>query len=561
MKIKSVAFFSIAVIALLSVAQAGDIYIAQSSAGADSGADCADAHSAAWFNSNASGGNTYHLCGTFSGTSGVTMLSVPVSGTASSPLIILFERGAIMRSPRWPAGTYLDDGSSGGAIAVSNKNYVIIDGGSNGVIANEDSNGSATNGTGKANAKTSYGVYLRGSNLIVRNLTIRNIYVINGNDTSTPATDTADIHIDSPATNISICNNTLNNSMQGIMSFATGSGPQNNDCQSNTFAAGLNFFLNSLDDHGWQMAINPSGAAAPNIYANSFGSDENWANGPSASIWHTDGVIAYPTVSNVVITPYIYNNVFNGALANGVAGDGSPTGFVFCTYGAGYSNSGAACSIFNNVIVSTLTNGGAAAMWLGGDSGYVVGPHKIFNNTIVNNQWNITGTNSAASASWYTIQNNIIRSVQSGQFLFDNGISSSKMLNINFNVYYNTAQQSWDWHGISNSFANWKSSCSAGGGNGCDSASVYGDPQLDSSYQLTSASNAKAMGTNLSSLCTGQMAPLCYDKPPSVGKGGSLVGSNQRPSSGAWDAGAYQYSSGSGAQNPAPPTGLAATVQ
>jgi hypothetical protein len=546
---------------LMSAAFASDIYIAQSTTGGNSGADCADAHSAAWFNSNATGGNTYHLCGTFQGSSGTTMLTVPASGTSSAPLIILFESGAKMISPRWLAGTYLDDGSSGGAISVNNKNYVIVDGGTNGLIANEDANGNPQNGTGLANSNTSYGVYVKGSNIIVRNLTIRNIYVINGNDTSTPATDTADVHIDSPATNISICNNYLGNAMQGIMSFATGSGAQNNDCQNNNFAAGLNFFLNSLDDHGWQMAINPSGASAPNIYANNFGSDANWSNGPSASIWHTDGIIAYPTVSGVVITPYIYNNIFNGALANGVAGDGSPTGFVFCTYGAGYSNSGASCSIFNNVIVSTLTSGGAAAMWLGGDAGYVVGPHQIYNNTIINNQWNITGTNSAATASWYKVKNNIIQSVQAGgQFLFDNGISVPRMLNINSNVYYDAAQESWAWNGISGSFAAWKTNCSAGGGAGCDANSTYSYPQLNATYQPTSTSPGNGKSENLSSLCTGQMAPLCSDKPPSVGRGGSLSGNNARPSSGAWDAGAYQYASGGGSA-PAAPTGLSAAVQ
>jgi len=563
---KRLALLGSLLLVLMSVARASDIYLAQTAQGGDTGADCADAKAYTYFNSSATGGNTYHLCGTFTGASGTTMLTVPASGTSSAPLIILFETNAIMQSPRWLAGTYLDDGSSGGAIAIINKSYVIVDGGTNGIIQNTDNGTRNTatclNGTGTGGkcgtSNTSFGLYAKGSNIIIRNLTIRDIYNISGNDVATPTTDTADIHIDDPTTNISICNNTLTNAMQGLISFATGSGAQNNDCQSNTFAAGQNIFLNTTDDHGWQVDMNPSAASAPNIYANNFGSGANWSNGPSADIWHTDGIINYSTANGVVATPYIYNNLFYGALGNGVAGDGSPTGFIFCTYGSGYSNSGTACNIFNNVIVDTQGNSGSsgAAMWLGGDSGYVVGPHNIYNNTFVNTRWNITGTNSAAKSGWYTIQNNITSSNQTqNQFLFDDGISTYPMLNINYNVYYGPNQADWTWHGNSSSFATWKTNCFGGNGTGCDSASVYGNPNLTASYQLQSGSNGIGEGTNLTSLCTGQLAPLCFDKPPNVGAGGSLSGNNARPSSGAWDAGAYQYSSGV-----VPPAGLVATV-
>src|SRR5437763_1113012 len=74
---------------------AADIYITQNTSGGDSGANCANAHSASWFNSNASGGNIYHLCGTFTGTAGQNMLVAP-AGSAGNTLTILFEPGAIM---------------------------------------------------------------------------------------------------------------------------------------------------------------------------------------------------------------------------------------------------------------------------------------------------------------------------------------------------------------------------------------------------------------------------------------------------------------------------------
>lgn len=536
---------------LCGIAHAADVYITQATSGGDTGVNCANAHSASWFNSNATGGNTYHLCGTFTGLTGTTMLTVPASGSNGSPLIILFEAGAIMQSQRWVAGTFLGDGTPGGAIAIVSKDYVIIDGGTNGIIQNTD-NGTVNtatclSGTGTGGkcgtAATSFGIYAKGNNLIIRNLNIRDIYNVSGADTASLAQVTADVYVDSPATNVSVCNNTLNNSNIGLISYATGSGSQNNDCQSNTAASGINVFLNTLDDHAWQMAFVPSAAAAPNVYAHQIGTDAGWAAAPSASAWHTDGIITFPTNSSVAATMYIYNNLFYGALADGVAGHGSPTGFVFCSYGAGYTGSGAVCNIFNNVIVSTLTNGGAAGVWLGGDSGYVVGPHKIYNNTIIDHQWAITATNSAATANWYTVKNNIIQSVQSGgRFLFDSGTTDAfSMLNFNTNTYYNVAQQSWVWNGFHNSFSAWKTDCSNGGGTGCDAAGSYGDAGLDVNYKIGSSSNAHGIGENLTSLCSGQMAPLCSDKPPTIGQGGSLGGNNARPSSGAWDAGAYQY--------------------
>jgi len=79
--------------ALPTLSVAKDIYITQNTAGSDSGTDCADAHSVSWFNTNQSAGNTYHMCGTFTGGAGSTMLSVS-GGSAGSTKTILFEAGA-----------------------------------------------------------------------------------------------------------------------------------------------------------------------------------------------------------------------------------------------------------------------------------------------------------------------------------------------------------------------------------------------------------------------------------------------------------------------------------
>ena len=129
------------VLVLASLAYASDIYIAQNSAGGNTGADCADAHSASWFNSNAIGGNTYHLCGTFTGTAGSTMLTPPNSGSSGNPVKRAFESGAVLTAPYW---------GGNGAINVNGLSYITIDGsaGGNGPACGEVSQAEvACNGT------------------------------------------------------------------------------------------------------------------------------------------------------------------------------------------------------------------------------------------------------------------------------------------------------------------------------------------------------------------------------------------------------------------------------
>lgn len=160
------------VLLLASFVYGADIYITQNTSGANTGADCANAHSAAWFNANATGGNTYHLCGTFTGAANSTMLTIPVSGSAGNILYVLFETGAVLTSPQWHAN---------GAIYITGKSYVTIDGGTNGLIENTD------NGTSKTYHAYSAGILASGSYLTIKNLTINNIYQNEGSSPSATA--------------------------------------------------------------------------------------------------------------------------------------------------------------------------------------------------------------------------------------------------------------------------------------------------------------------------------------------------------------------------------------
>jgi len=85
----------------------------------------------AWFNNSTSWGTaanqigpgtTVHLCGTFTGAAGSTMLTVKVAAAVETPSRIKFESGALLTAPYWA-------GAGGGAIKVANQSYIVIDGG------------------------------------------------------------------------------------------------------------------------------------------------------------------------------------------------------------------------------------------------------------------------------------------------------------------------------------------------------------------------------------------------------------------------------------------------
>ena len=149
---------------LAVAASAQNIYVAQSAAGANSGADCSNAHPASWFNSSSQivPGVTVHLCGTIS-----TMLRVPADGASGQPVTILFEPNAKISLAYFTSTT--------GLIDISNRKWVVIDGGSNGIIE------LTGNGTSLAHQSDGYGVAVNGaSNFTIKNLKIQNLYVRTG---------------------------------------------------------------------------------------------------------------------------------------------------------------------------------------------------------------------------------------------------------------------------------------------------------------------------------------------------------------------------------------------
>lgn len=106
-------FIFVAVLCLVGTASAADYYVNQSSAGGDTGADCANAKSLIWFNSNGAAGDTAIMC------DGAYTTQINPSNTGTSGNYI----------------TYIADDQYGAVVSTSsygahllNKNYIVIDG-------------------------------------------------------------------------------------------------------------------------------------------------------------------------------------------------------------------------------------------------------------------------------------------------------------------------------------------------------------------------------------------------------------------------------------------------
>lgn len=504
-----------------------DVYIAQNSAGAASGADCADAYPVSFFNtgtnwggasSQISAGTTVHLCGTIS-----TPLTAQGSGASGSPITILFEAGANMTTGAWP-GT--------GAINVDGKSWITIDGGSNGTIAN-------TANSSSANHNNSTAIHaVPCSNCEFRNLTIADLYDhTSSSDTSVDQTQVNCIQFQ--GSNVQIHDNQMHDSGWCLY-------------QNYTNDSNVRIFNNDIShmDHGIACAGANFVVSSEYIYNNHIHDMSNWDTG-AADAYHHDGVHCFNGSGGKIQNLYVYNNLFDGNQGNCCV-----TAWIFLEggYGSGrtpWTDATGTAYIWNNVFIGTLDNpNGQLAINAG--SGHVV----------VNNTFDVIGTpnngacfhdrESAGSGLTVTMLNNVFSGC--GQaFTMDSAVGS---INWDYNAYGSIGggNELFNWaghtNGSANSLAAWQSQCS------CD---AHAAGSVTAALALTKGGVPLAgflgdAGANLMSRATGPLATLS-----SATSAGNSMAPVPRPPSGSWEMGAF--TTGSSAGLPLPPTGLRAVAQ
>jgi hypothetical protein len=521
-----------------AAASAANIYIAQNAVGGNTGADCADAYAASWFNSSANWGSgagqigpgtTVHLCsGTYSFPGGTSCgLSFQGSGSSGSPITLVADQGVVtITAPYW------DGSANGGAICASGYNYITINGVSKSNLVLQAS----ANGSGLANqADYAFGVWaLSSNNLIVENLTVSNIYVHTQCVSPYTGCDEGGQNtggIAAQGSNVTITGNVIHDAKWCLTGGVGGNVTVTNRVISNNTIYDC--------DHGVAVGVGDTNGVLNGllIYGNDISNAYVWDDNPSVNNNHHDGIHIWSYNPGDSITgARIYNNYEHGnwgascnsaIFVEAVNSSCSPTNCLVSPY------------FFNNILIdqSTESHQGCGNICLESTGATVV------NNTIDN-----SGASGGGSVAFNqdgggstVFENNTINGAN-GTVAFPNGYSGNTS---DYNNYSNIGGGGWNNGG---SFSSWKSSCS------CDSHSNGNAPDLNASWQPTSSSTSLiAEGTNLTSL--------------SITALGNDFGGNARPSGACaaqgtptcWTIGAYQY--GSGNQSPAAPTGLAAVVE
>jgi len=184
----------------------------------------------------------------------------------------------------------------------------------------------------------------------------------------------------------------------------------------------------------------------------------------------------------------------------------------------------------------------ADSMIYNGSVGFFSGAGGVYNNTFMCTPglgggagFNDNGKNSGSVA----FENNAVTSCDTLMYV-------SKPITADYNAYGNSTSNTFvcgSTFYTNGQLSSWQS-CISG-----DSHSFYNSSLgLDTTTGMpSSGSPVVGTGTNLSSLCNGDLAPLCSDK-----------AGTPRSSSGSWTIGAY--SSGAAGPKPSAATGLTGTV-
>jgi hypothetical protein len=479
------------------------VYVSQSAAGSDDGSSCANAHSAAWFNASSDWGtnagqigpgDVVHLCGTIS-----SDLTVQRDGTAGSPITIYFEPGAELSQPACP----------GACLSMSNRSYITIDGGGTGVIEN------TANGTGLADDVGDTAIVADPCNgCTIEYLTIQNIYVrTSESDTGAGASNTGCMSVS--GSNLTVAYDTMDWAHWCVLVDENGHPTDSN----------LRFYGNNISDtdHGIALAFykNTGGTNLGPFYfyANDIHDYAAWDTGASDT-YHHDGFHCYSSDGTPYIGGglYLYDNVWGGNVGSNDTAqmfiEGTPSGTPCST-----SNS--PIYVFNNVVEASQS-GSPTNDYFTLSSGV----EDIYNNTILgHNDYCLIFNNAGGGTA--TLENNLVSGCD--QEISNSGANNGPMT-LSYNLYAAGGPNSFACDNNTyafSQFSRWQS-CIGGDSHSSTTANAH----LNGDGSLQSGSPAAGAGANLTSVCSGQPNP-------GLGALCESIFSVPRPTSGAWNAGAF----------------------
>ncbi len=476
------------------------VYVGQATAGNGDGSSCANARSAAWFNTASSWGtgagqigpgDVVHLCGTIS-----SDLRAHGSGQSGSPITIYFEPGASISMPACP-------GNGTGCLNTGGQDYITIDGGGTGVIQSTQNGTNLPQHTGAVLGINAFGC----TGCTIEYLTVGDMYV-HSSDTDTAANNVDGVEFS--GSDVTIQDDTFHDDDWALVAeWANG--------DSNERIFGNDVYNN---DHGFASTAGFSGGSIGPVlfYANHVHDYANWDTTNAA--YHHDGIHCYTYGGSGAAHYdgfYIYDNIFDGQVGTDM------TSHIFMEGGSGSGSTPCADSsspifIFNNVLTAgqDINNG-----LMDPASGQ---PHVLDNTLIGHDTRSGTCYTSNSDATHEAFENNLLSTCST--LMYNNLPSIYAAGSPDYDLYAGGGGNAFLCGSQFESFSRFGSWQSCIGGDSHSSAAS--NPALNSNGSPQAGSPAIGAGANLTSLCTGLLAPLC-----------SNIDGVPRPPAGPWNAGAF----------------------
>jgi hypothetical protein len=464
---------------------------------------------ATWNGLTLSAGDTSILCGTFSSTS-ATLLTVGQSGTSGNPITILFDTGTNITQGHCPSPL--------GCIDAAGVNWIVVDGGVNGLIMNTTNGtaGSPLCSAGPCSTQaTSRGVYAAGcTNCVVKNLTVSDLYI---HDPATNPDDRAPDQANMNAvyfvntSNVTILNNTFHDCGWCINGWG------------NTIEIGGNNIYNT--DHC--VAFGPGAdTSILSFHDNHCHDFANWDTAITPPPpYHHDGIHIFQDGTHTSSTIDLHNNLFDGD--SGV----TITAYVFTE---GFISG---LTAYNDVSILKSGRTMTGLWWFTNNSGGTHTSFRIFDNFFNGNNASICSSYKMESAILLTFQNNLLIGCPTLMDL--EGTSTFASGGLTNNAYEDMgtdtgSTQTFNLAGSTTaSFATWKAALPAGSGQ--DTNTVFNtltNLKVSGTGTLSAGAPEIVAGLNLTPL-----GITALDSDTSAGNTRTPVA---RPNS-AFDIGAYQF--------------------